>query len=198
MLTKTQARIMEVFVGSIRESFSIKQIAEHIKKPYPLVHRSITSLINERFLVKDKHHLISLNYKENHLELAYIESLRKKVFLQKHATVKLLIHDLLEKIGTDFFVLLIFGSYVVQQRKPNDLDILVIIENESEINIIERSIQNLVSHFSLKVDCSVITPKSVYEMLSKRNELNVMNETLDNHILLFGAENYYRFIKNAR
>jgi hypothetical protein len=34
--------------------------------------------------------------------------------------------------------------------------------------------------------------KSAYEMLAKRDKVNILNETLNKHLLLFGAENYYK------
>ena len=47
MFTKTQLRIMQVFVSQITEKFSINKIADTIKKPYALVHRSVLDLIKK-------------------------------------------------------------------------------------------------------------------------------------------------------
>lgn len=197
MLTKTQLKIMEIFVSKINEKFSIKQISEILKKPYPLVHRSIKLLVCDNFIIKDKRNFLSLNYKENHLELSYIESLRKKEFLKKNKINMLFVKDVLRRIGLDYFTFLIFGSSVQKQR-PRDIDILIIIENKNKINSIEKILCNISSNFSQKFDINVISVESVYEMLVKRDETNVMNEALNNHILIFGAENYYRLLKNAR
>lgn len=197
MLTKTQLKIMEIFVSKINEKFSIKQISETIKKPYPLVHRSIKSLITNIFVVKDKQNFLSLNYKDHHLELAYIESLRKKEFFNKNKIIALFVKDVLEKINLDFFVFLVFGSSI-ESKKPRDIDILLVIEDKNKIKNVEKILDNVASNFSLKFDINVIPVESVYEMLTKRDEANVMNETLDRHILIFGAENYYRLLKNAR
>ncbi len=198
MLTKTQLKIMEVFVANINERFSIKNISDVIKKPYPLVHRSIKSLINDNFLIRDKQNFLSLNYKENHLDLAYVESLRKKDFIKKNKIIELFIKDVLKTVKLDFFVFLIFGSSVKNVKKPRDIDILFVIEDKNKVNDIENTLYNITSNFYLKFDINVIAIKSIYEMLSKREELNVINETLNNHMLIFGAENYYRLLKNAR
>lgn len=197
MLTKTQCKIMEIFVSKINEKFSIKQISEIIKKPYPLVHRSFKSLIDNKFVIKDKQNFLSLNYKENHLEIAYVESLRKKEFLKRNKTITLFEKDVLEKIDLDFFIFLIFGSSLKKQ-KPRDIDILIIIEDKNKINNMEKVLHNTASNFSLKSDINIVSVESVYEMLAKRDKANIMNETLDNHILIFGAENYYRLLKNVR
>ena len=198
MLTKTQVKIMEIFVSKITEKFSIKKISETIKKAYPLVHRSIKSLIDSGFIVKDKQNFLSLNYKENHSELAYIESLRKEEFLKKNKTIALFIKDVLTKTNPEFFTFLIFGSCIKNSQKARDVDILLIIEDKNKISNIEKSLYNIASNLSLKFDINIISVESAYEMLAKRDEANIINETLANHILVFGAENYYRLLKNAR
>ena len=197
MFTKTQAKIMEIFVSKIDDKFSIKEIAEALGKPYPLIHRSIKGLIEEAFVTKDKKGFLSINYKLNYNDLAYIESLRAKKWIKKDKIFALLTKDLLDKINLDFFVLLIFGS-AVENKNPRDIDILLIIENKSIINEVEKLTENISSNFTKKIHINVIIIQSVYEMLVKRDSINVINETLNNHIVLFGAENYYRILKNAR
>ena len=197
MFTKTQIRIMKVFAASIVRRFSIKEIADTLKSPYPLIHRSIQDLLNKGFIVKDEKNFLSLNYKSNHMDLAYIESLREKELIRKEKTLSLFIQDVLNRIKEDFFVFLIFGSYV---EKPNyrDIDFLFITGDESRINETERILANIADNFTAKIEIQVISSKSAQEMLSNRDKINIMNETLNKHILLFGAENYYRMVKNAR
>lgn len=198
MFTKTQAKVMGVFTSLLTERFSIKQIAEAIGKPYPLVHRSIKGLAGEKFLEKDKQGYLSLCYKQHHQELAYIEALRTGEFLKHNKQITLFVKDAMESLRRDFFILLIFGSFIKTGQKPRDIDILVILENKDDLEKCERVIQNLASNFGAVFDINTISEESAYEMLSKRDERNVMNETLDNHIIIFGAENYYRLLKNAR
>ena len=197
MLTKTQFKIMQIFVSKINEKFSIKRVSENLKKPYPLVHRSIKALIDNKFISKDRQNFLSLNHKQNHSELAYIESLRKKEFLESNKIITLFINDVMEKINLDLFIFLIFGSHIKKQ-KSRDIDILVIIEDKKKVNIIEKILNNIASNFTVKFDVNIISVESAYEMLAKRDKINIVNETLDNHLLIFGAENYYRLLKNAR
>ena len=196
MFTKTQIKIMKVFVSKINERFSIKQISEILKKPYPLIHKSIIKLIEQKFILKDNKALLSINYRENLSQLAYIESLRAKEKL-KHKSFSLFVNDVLKEIDSDFFILLIFGSFV-NSNSTRDIDILLITENREEIINIEKTIQNIADNFSLKIHVNVISKESVYEMFLKRENINIANETLNKHLLLFGAENYYRILKNAR
>lgn len=197
MLTKTQVKIMEIFTSKINETFSIKQISKMLSKPYPLIHRTIKSLIEEKRIIKDKKGFLSLNFRDNHTELMYIESLKKEGFLKKNKTIFLFVKDVLDKIGLDFFIFLFFGS-AVENQNGRDTDVLIVVDKYDKIENIERIVNNIASNFSLRFDINVISVESMYEMLSKRNEKNVINETLDNHVVIFGAENYYRIIKNVR
>ena len=130
MLTKTQARIMEIFAANIAERYSIKGISKIIGKDYSLVHRSIKPLIAESLLAKDKQGYLSLNYKENVAQIACIEALRTQKFFQKkqNKVIELFIEDALKAIKEDFFVMLIFGSAVEQKKAPGDIDILFIAD----------------------------------------------------------------------
>ena len=59
-------------------------------------------------------------------------------------------------------------------------------------------LHNIASNYDLPFEERVIGFESVYEMLSKRDEKNMMNEILNKHILLYGAELFYRLIERAR
>lgn len=200
MLTKTQYKIIEIFAASIAERFSIKGISKIMGRDYSLAHRSIKPLIAKNLLVKDGQGYLSLNYKENIAKAACVEALRAEKFLQKkqYKTVGMFIEDSLKAIKEDFFVMLIFGSAVEQKKAPRDIDILFIVDDNAKINKTEKLLHNIALNFSAKLDINVISTESAYEMLSRRDQTNVMNETLNKHLIIFGAENYYRMLKNAR
>ena len=198
MFTKTQAKIMEIFVSRIDEKFSINEISKILKKPYPHVYNSIHPLIDGGFIAKDNRDLLSLKYTKSNLpELTFIESLRAKEFLAKNKTLEMFVGDVIDLIKEEFFIFLIFGSSV-EGKNARDIDVLFIIKDGQKIGETEKYLENIAYHFDLKFDINVISVESVYEMLSKRGSINVMNETLNKHILLFGAETYYRMLKNAR
>lgn len=197
MLTKTEEIILELFVSNITKSFSINQVAKLIDKPYPLTHRSIKNLVKYGLLLKDDRKLLSLNYKDNFEELVYAEYNRKEKKLKNHKLIQLFIKDCLKEIKLDFFVFLIFGSFA-EKNNFRDLDILIIVEDKKEVDNIEKLITNISANFSIKVDLNVIFKESAYEMFIKREQANIMNESLNKHLIIFGGENYYRILKNAR
>ena len=197
MLTKTQEKILEIFVSKINCKFSINELSKLLEKPYPLIHRSVKELIREKFILIDERKLLYLDYKLNLTELSFIESERIKKALARNKAVSLFIKDCLNEINEDFFIFLIFGSFV-EEKKFNDLDIMIILENASKINNTEKLIHNITLNFSLKVDINVLSKESAYEMLSKREQLNILNESLNKHLIVFGGENYYKILSNAR
>src|SRR4030042_5163031 len=197
MLTKTQVGILKIFASKINKQFSINEIANILKKPYPLIHSSIKRLLEEGLIISDERKLLSINYSKNFPELAFIESQRAKERLSKQKSVSLFIEDCLNEIKKDFFVFLIFGSFV-EKNSFRDIDILIITDKKEDIGKIEKIISNIGSNFSFKLDLNVISKESAYEMLLKREQLNTLNESLNKHLIVFGGENYYRIIKNAR
>ncbi len=197
MLTKTQIEIMKIFVSKIDKRFSINEISRILNKPYALIHRSIRILIEKRFILIDDKKLLSLNYRENLQQSSFVESLRTTEKLNKEKTVSLFVKDCLKEISQDFFIFLIFGSFV-ENRNFNDLDIVIILSTTSDIEKTEKIIKNIAENFSFKVDFRVLSKESADEMFSKREHINILNESLNKHLIVFGGENYYRILSNAR
>src|SRR3989338_5856472 len=179
MLTKIQTEIMKVFVSKIDRKFSINEISRGLKKPYALIHRSMQELIKNKFILKDEKKLLSINYKENLTEISFIESIITKNSLEKDKSISLFIKDCINGIKEDYFTLLIF-------------------DNSDNLETAEKTIKNIASNFSLKIDLHVINKESAHEMFSKRERINILNESLNKHLIAFGAENYYRILSNAR
>jgi predicted DNA-binding protein YlxM (UPF0122 family) len=194
-LTKTQIEIMKIFVGNITKKFSIKEIADKLGKPYALIYNSITGLIKQDFIKLDERKLLFLNFQKNLTELAFFESAKTKEYLGRNKNLKLFWEDCLNTIKSDFFISIIFGSSVYKTGR--DVDLLFIF-SETDLENNERIIRNIAKNFTLNLDINIVSVESVYEMLSKRERKNVLNEFLDNHLILFGGENFYKILKNAR
>ncbi len=199
MLTKNQTKIMQVFTSHITEQYSMREIAKILQKDSSQTRRAIKPLIEKQFLtVTQKKHLI-LNYQKNHQQLAYIEHLRSKEFLNKPKNKELTMFtkEVKEKFPEDFFIFLLFGS-TITAKKPRDIDILFITDDIEKVNTTEKILYNISRNYEQKIDINVISPESVYEMLAKREELNIMNELLNKHLIIYGAETFYRLIKKGR
>ena len=198
METKTQLRIMQFFTSRITGAFSIRQVAKELKMHHALAYRAFRGLIKDN-LVTHEGERYALNYKGNHQELSYFEHLRSKEFVGKPRNKKIgmLAEDVIRKFPYGYFVLLIFGS-AVTSAKPRDIDILVIIEKTEDIETAEKAFRNIARNYTLKLHVIVLSFESAEEMLSTRDDGNVMNQVLDNHLILSGPELFYKIVKRGR
>jgi len=168
-------------------------MAREIKQSFPIIYHSVQHLLQHKLLLKDEHKLINLDYQHHFSCWAYIESLRTEDFLTLHKEIKPFIEEVMKKME-NFYTLLIFGSYAeYKQTSRSDVDILMIIDQPAETEQQERFLKRIADLYLPQAHIQVISQNDAREMGREKN-LNVMKETLDKHIILFGAEDYYRFI----
>ena len=196
-INKSTAKILQLFVSHITESFTLREIARRLKMHVSLAHRAIHQLIDAKIIEQNKHKNLSLNYRIHHETLAFAEYLRRDNFLDKFKDIKLFADEVIKKIEQDSFVLLVFGSST-ESNKPRDIDILLIVDSIDKIEFHEKFLHNIALNYDLPFEERVIGFESVYEMLARRDEKNVMNEILNKHIILYGAELFYRLIQRGR
>lgn len=164
-----------------------------------LTHRAIQPLLQAEIVVQDKHKNLTLNYLHHHDVLAFVEYLRREALLAKpkFRDLTLFTEEVIKKIKEDSFVLLLFGS-AVESEKPRDIDVLLIVDSLDKVEFHEKFLYNIASNYNLPFEERIISFESVSEMLAKRDERNVMNEILNKHIILYGAELFYRLVQRGR
>lgn len=196
-LNKSTAKILKFFVSNITESFTLREVARKLVMNVSLVHKAIQPLINSKIIEQDKHKNLKLNYKIHNETLIFAEYLRRDDFFDKNKDIKLFNDEVFDKIKEDNFILLIFGS-AVESDKPRDVDVLLVVDSMNKVEFHEKFIYNIASNYDLPLEIQVIPYESVYEMLLKRDEKNIINESLNKHIILYGAELFYRLIERGR
>lgn len=198
MLTKTQFKIMQLFVSQITRRFTLREAGKELKMHQSLTYRACRQLIKDKLIVPDDARYI-LNYKQNHQELAYFEHLRSREFLSRPANkiLAMFAEEAAEKFPYGYFTFIVFGS-AVETTKPRDIDILIIIEKTKDIETAEKAIYNISRNFVLNTHVLVVSFESVFEMLGTRDDKNVMNQILNKHLVLYGAELFYKLIKMGR
>ena len=196
-IRKSTAQVLQLFTSHISESFTLREVARRLNMHVSLTHRALQPLKDAQIVEQDKHKNLILDYKIHHENLAFVEYLKRDHFLNKFKDIKLFADEVSKKIKQDSFVLLVFGSST-ESRKPRDIDILLIVDSADKIAFHEKFLHNITSNYDAPFEERVISFESVYEMLSKRDEKNVMNEILNKHVILFGAELFYRLIERGR
>jgi len=189
VITTLTLKIMEEISKDLTRKWSINELSKKINKHYRPVHAAVQSLIKQEFLIKNQNSLIEPNFKDTLLlELAE----KQRLLNHKDKEIKI-IKDKLSGIKTVFFSAVLFGSSVSKNGK--DIDILMIMPNSGEISNFQRMAEAELGSFYSKVDLNIVSEESCYEMLNKSNQLNVMNEIMKNHLVLEGADSFYKILK---
>jgi predicted nucleotidyltransferase/predicted transcriptional regulator len=201
-LTQTEMKILEFFTMNIEKQFTIREIARQIKTSYPITHECIQKLANKNLIMIEKQgksKLCSFNYKRANQDVFYTEQIEAGNLLQKNKNLNVLVNDIKLKIGHSFYILLLFGSFAKgTQNKQSDIDLLMIIPESENIEKFESKIHSIISIYPLEIHLTIINEKSFIEMLAGKDVTNVAKEVLNNHIILYGIENYYKLIATAK
>lgn len=192
-LEKTDFEVLGFLIESLNKEFSIKEIADRLKRPYVKIHSSIKRLKNKKIIkeeIKGKSHYCSIDYKNNINVVCFISSQKAREFLLKNKKIKLIIEDIIANIKIPNYTLLLFGSYAKSNAdKHSDLDIAVIGSSEDKEEI-ERIINSVKRVFSLDIHSLEFSYKEFIEML-KSKEMDVGKEIVKNNIIFRGCEQFY-------
>ena len=190
---KTELKIVKDFIKN-KNAKTIREIAQQIKADYKITHLATQKLIEKRILqvqTVGKSSLCRLDEKYYGIEIYKAEDERREDIF-KNKNINQLYKEIMSKVKTSSFVLLLFGSYAKgKQTKHSDIDLLL-ISNESNF---ERKISDILSLLPLKTHALVFTEEEFMRMKDSKKS-NVIRETIENNIILYGIEAYYR-MKNA-
>lgn len=187
---------MEVLLPQPFKAYSIRQISTLIKTSYALVHQSVNSLIHQKIIKTKKignSRGCQLNLSAEPQSLAVFSLMYSQKFLKK-ARFGFLIDEIKEKLNNTIYILILFGSYAKgTATKRSDIDLLLVVQNEAEIEPLERKIKSVLSNTNFEVDFEVITVSWLLKMFDEKNSIG--REALDSSVILHGAEQYYHLVR---
>ena len=190
---QTELKIIKYFIEN-KKPKTIREIAKQIKADYKITHTATQRLIQKNILQAQtigKSSLCSLNEKYFGIEVYKAEDERKEEIF-KNKNINQLYKEIMSKVKTGSFILLLFGSYAKRkQTKSSDIDLLL-VSNESGF---ESKISDILSLLPLKTHALVFTEEEFIRMKYAKKS-NVIQEAVESNIILYGIEAYYR-IKNA-
>ncbi|MBU0457426.1 MAG: nucleotidyltransferase domain-containing protein [Nanoarchaeota archaeon] len=210
LLSKTPFKVFTI------DEIKNKLIKSKIKTNYATVYRKIDSLVNQSIFLKEKYGMASkiqincLNERVVSL-LSLIEIKKFEKFFGKLkgnilTSIKEIVSDV-KGIG-DFKYILIFGSYAKwTQHKNSDLDLLVVYEiskrllnllseeqYDNYVKDIKTSITQIIKTSELRggpnINPIIVSDDEHKEMIIN-NEENIAKETLLNHVILKGHNEYW-------
>ena len=190
---KTKTKIIRLFLED-KKPKTIRDISKRIKSDYKITHMAVKRLIEEEIIKTQtigKSLLCNFNNSYFHIEIIKAEEERKEDIF-KNKNIKQLYREIMSKIDDSFFVLLLFGSYAKnKQTKFSDIDLMFI----SNKNDFEDKISKIISLLPLKIHALVFTEEEFIRMKNAKKQ-NVVHEAIENNIILYNAELYYR-LKNV-
>ncbi len=197
-ITGMEVKIVNFLLQNSGEQFAVREIARKMKVDYKHVHSTIQKLAKKNILRKMRKanvDLCSLNLKENLSAVYYTESERTRMFLEAHLDLKEFFKSVTNRVKTNFYILLVFGSFAKgKEHKNSDLDLLIVSTTRSTSEEIERIISNEALFLKRKVQSVFLDEKEFSANILDRS-MNVVKEALKNHVLIFGAESFYQEVK---
>lgn len=198
MVTKTQEQILQLLLSRPEERLSIRGIARLLGKSYTLTYNNVQGLVKRGFVEKQSippAQVIQLKDDIPTTVLVGVERKMAEVFLEKHPWIKLYLKDVLNAAPL-FFIMLVFGSYAKgTQTKDSDLDLLIIVPAKEDIQEMEKVAQQ---YTKPKKGIIVVDAQNFTEMIKNPEELSVGIEAKKHHILIYGAEQYYKSLKRQK
>jgi len=203
MLTKNQVKILKVFKEDIFKEITFKEIKQKSKQKSNNIPLIALREFKELNLVKSKKTADVTAYTlnlSNNLTLAYLNLINELDVLNNKTIPKKIMQELQDRISkhTDFFTLLIFGSYAKgTATKKSDLDIAVIVESEESKKEITPFIETIKRRELIKIDYYIFTEKEFLEMLTNE-EQNVGKEIYRANFIYYGLIEYYRLVRRIK
>lgn len=197
MLTKTQLKILSYLIDNKEKLAGIRELAREISVAYYLVQMNVQDLKSKKIITLQragKTDIIRINESADSSYLIEAEKFKKEEFYRKFPEIKVTLNKLMKGSPFSFFVILIFGSYAKKPRKDSDLDLLIIVPDENSKELMQRTASSVSRTSLIKIHETILTEDSFTSMLNKK-ELNVVAETINNHVIIYGGENYYKLIK---
>lgn len=197
-LTSSQIRMLAVFRKQIGSSFTFPELRKQLKaKSNSQLQRAIKLFQELGILSAEK---VGKTYRyrlnlANGTTLSYLALLDQQE-LQQIPIVLKAVKELTEHMqrDTEFFALLVFGSYAKgTASEKSDLDLAVIAPDEDTQKMLRADASSIERRSLLKLDLQFFTRTEFLEMLRVEEE-NVGKEIARNNYIYYGADLYYKLL----
>ncbi len=184
---RLQLKIIKLLTN--QKSFTINQIAIQLNESYSFVNRTVTKMIAENLILKEKigHSLLcKLNTGNDKTKvlISLNEVNKKQKFLNKNKELKLITDEILSKIKNKVISSAIFGSYAKNtQTKESDIDLLILTKKWFDTT---ELVKNIHAKYGKEISLIVITEKQLKNQKNKP----IIKEIFKYHIILIGFENF--------
>lgn len=187
VMAKNTYTILNYLIQNKDKEFSIYDLAKSLKIDYKTMYVSIERL-KDSLNIRKQSNVNFISIKSNLTNDIYLMEKQRLENLLKNKNLHL-IYSELENVNEQF-ILLLFGSYAKNmQTKNSDMDLLLI---SNDADVLKRQLDIL----PLKIHLTVVSNAEFVSMLNSK-KFTVVSEAVKNNVILFGVEEYYRFLKNV-
>lgn len=199
MLNK-EYEILKPFIEEAWKKFTFKEIKKlSKKKSESYVYNSLKKFVKQNLLYEEKAgNVLLYTIKLSNLKTQiYAGFVAEHIAWHKKQIPYKSLQNIASKIPTDFFILIITGSYAKnKQKKDSDIDVVVISDDCFESKKI---------YAELKHDCEMSIPqihlyvfkKSEFLDMLLEEKANYGKEITKNNLILSGGKEYYKIVSKA-
>jgi len=192
---KLELKVVDLLARNAEKKFTINEIAKALEEYYSFAHRTVSRLIKDGVIIKEKagnSHLCSLNMANEKtpalMQLSEIE--RRDEFLSDNKELKLILDDFVKSIESQINVIsiVLFGSYAKgTATKESDIDIMLMGKTKTGIDKITKEIY---AKYGKEISAVTMTPDDFKRQKGKA----VIKEIISNHYILCGVEKFVNMV----
>jgi predicted nucleotidyltransferase len=191
---KIELKIVDLLARNPERKFTINEIAKSLNEYYFNVHRTISKLIKDNVIIKEKvgkSYLCSINLRNEKsfalIQLSEIE--RKNNFYNSNKEIKVILEDLVETLkSVNPVSIVLFGSYAKgSASRESDIDILLISKTKPRMGKIARE---MYAKYGKEINLIAISPND----FKKQKDKALIKEIIENHYILYGVENFVNLV----
>ncbi len=197
MLTPKELRILDIFRKDPFASHTIREMMRPLKtRSYSWTHAAVRKLRKERILLLEKKgqcQLCTINLGEQKTIIYF--ALLEELSAQGRRIPNL--GRILSLMPLQFHILMVTGSYADGTfRDDSDLDVVVILDSEDKRQGLANALMHEGELMVPPLHPYVFTRDELIEMLTNK-EANYGKEIEKKHLVVSGAESYFRLLKEA-
>ena len=202
MLTKEQLNILSVFKKDVFTSLTFKQIKQQSRQKSNNIVQIALKEFQKQDIVKTKEtgdvtaYSLNLN---NNLTLSYLNLINESE-IGKNKIPTNILDNIQNRIfkHTEFFILIVFGSYAKNEAtKKSDLDIALIVESEQTKKEITPFLETIKRRDVIPIDYHIFTRIEFLEMLQADSE-NVGKQIFKSNVIYYGYIPYCNMINRTK
>ncbi len=196
-MLKKSKKLLEAFAANPWKPLLYSELKKHTgSKSESYTYSTLERFVKQGILEKEKKGNVSFyRIARSHKAISCLSMAAEHRAWAYNKKLAKIINRLLEQISSSFFSLLVVGSYAKGTQKPeSDLDVIIIVPGDKK-----KAYSELSHYCEMSIPCIHLYAFSEDEfrqmLLSK--EHNYGKEAVENCLVFFGAQSYYRILLEA-